>query len=137
MTRLFPLPLYLESGPVIRVAPALLLPHFDLGGAQSSRRREAIGFHRRIEGAHQRGGSRVGDFPQAGHHPAGAGIHEPPRQPNQTFAADLLTQTGLTSAQHDQVGRQVQVVDVLQFEKTVLWAAFLVDMEKTSPESSG
>lgn len=36
---LLKLPLYLEGGPIIRIAPTLLLPHLNLGSAQGSRRR--------------------------------------------------------------------------------------------------
>src|SRR6266540_2619031 len=52
------------------------------------------------------------------------------RQPYQPLAFDLLAQSGLAGAQHHQLCRKFQVIDVLQPEKSILRLPLFVDQRQ-------
>src|ERR1043166_6979847 len=87
---------------------------------QRSRRRHSLLKQRLIKMLHQFSGGVVVNFPERRDHARGAGVHESASQTDQTFASDVFAKTSAARAQHDEVGGQVQVVDVVQTQKSVL-----------------
>src|SRR5690606_31015885 len=57
-----------------------------------------------------------------------SGVHEALRQADETFAADLLAQAGIACAQHDDVGIELEPVDVVQPEVTRASPAVRVEL---------
>ena len=81
--------------------------------------------HAFVEALHQLRGRAIVDLPQTRDDAWSAGIHEPACKTDEPFAADVLSQCGLTRAQDDQVCAELQVVDVVQPKKPLLRTALL------------
>ena len=60
-------------------------------------------------------------------HARRAGVHEPARQTNQTFAFDLFAERSLTRTQHYEIGIELEIVDVVQTQETILRPALFVN----------
>src|SRR5262249_33382496 len=117
-----PVTLQRECGPVIGRAPAFDLGQGDLGVSQRGGRSFAASEHRLVEALHQLGGRAIVDLPQAGHDARNAGVHEPAREADQPFTCDVLPECGLARREHDQVGAELQVVNVVYTHEAVLRA---------------
>src|SRR5687768_11162610 len=134
LRRRLPLALQRERGPVVRRLPCLLPPHLDLRLAQRRRRaRLLLAEQLPVELRHELARGFVVDLPETGDQARRARVHETARQPDQTFTADLLAESGLTCAQHQELGRQPQVVDVVEPQESVLGAALAVDQRQHQP----
>ena len=131
-----PLALQRERRPVIRRAPPDVARHLDLGRAQCSRRALLFLEHFFVEFRHQLGCPLVADAPQADHDPRGASVHETTGQADQTLSFDLLAETALTRAEHHDLGGQIQVVDVVGPEESVLRLTLLVECRENKRRES-
>src|SRR5262245_13772299 len=125
--RLFPFTLQNERGPIVRRSPWRLSPHPDLRAAQGGRRALILFQHLPIEPRHQFRSRLVINVPQTDHDAGRPRIHKPPRQSDQPLAFDRLAQPRLAPAEHDKFGWQLEVVDVIRAQKSVLRRASLID----------
>ncbi len=82
--------------------------------------------HPRVERAHECDAGAVVDRPEARHDAPRAGVEERTREIRRALATDALADRRFADAQHDQIGRHVQVVDVVDAQEAVLGAAVLV-----------
>src|SRR5580704_645595 len=80
-----------------------------------------------VELAHERSDGAVADAPQAGQNLRTAGIHETARQSDEAFAANLFAERGLACAEHHQVGVQLQIVDFVKTQESILRIAVAID----------
>src|SRR5713101_7607675 len=84
----------------------------------------------RIQARHQLRSRFVVNAPEAYHHASRARVQESASQADQPFASDLFAEPSLTRAQHHEIGRQLQVVDLVRAKKTILRRALLVDQRQ-------
>ena len=82
---------------------------------------------------HQFRRRKVVDAPQAGDHRAGARFKESSRQSDRAFAVDATAARRFTPAEHDEVGIQMQILDFVQPQKTILRSALFVDQRQHEP----
>src|SRR5262249_50818648 len=75
--------------------------------------------HPLIKTLHQLGRRRVVDLPQTRHHALRPRVQKGSRQPQHAFAADLFAQTSAASAEHDQVGGELEVGNIHGAQKAV------------------
>ena len=59
-----------------------------------------------------------------------ARVHKATRQTDQPFTANLFAESGLASTQHYQISGQVQVVNLIQAQKSIRALATLIDQRE-------
>src|SRR5215813_15065437 len=112
--QLFPLPLQNKTGPEVGRRPAFLPGQFKLSRSQSRPGRLTVFEHAPIKKLHQFGRSQIVDIPQTRDHAWRAGVHKSAGQPDQSLPLDLFTQSRLARAEHDQIGVELEVIDLMQ-----------------------
>jgi len=103
----------------VRIAVEALASQGLLGVAQGRRRAQALLPQGLVELGHQLRRGLVIDRPQAGDHPGHAGVEEAAGEAHETFATDLLAEGGPAAGEHDQVGVEVELIDVGQAEEAL------------------
>src|SRR5262249_5638785 len=112
--RSLPLSVQHKTGPEVGRRPAFLSEHFKLSRSQSRPRRQAVFEHPLIKKLHQFRRRQIVYIPQPRPHARRAGVHKSARQPDQPLALDLFAQSRLARAEHDQIGVELEVVDLVQ-----------------------
>ena len=100
--------------------------HAVLCVTQGRRGRHPLLQHVRVEALHQLGGRLVVNLPQARHDARRARVHEAARKSHQTFAAHVIAERRAARAQHHQIYRGAQVIDVGQSDDAAHRAAVTV-----------
>src|SRR5947209_8072667 len=114
-----PVPLQLESGPVVGVAPLHARAGGELRLAKGGGPGPAGDQRLPIELLHERGRGPVVHAPKRGDHARSAGIHESPDEPDQPLPAHVLAESRAAAAQDHQLGGQAQAVDVGETQEPV------------------
>src|SRR5215203_6308508 len=127
MERSLPVSLENEGSPVGGIAETVLAREGEAGLAERRGGPQAFRPHSAVELRHESGRRPVVDPPEARDHPRRSGVEEAAGEPEESFAADLLTQGRLAAGEHHEVGRQVEVVDVAQAEEPFAGMAGRVD----------
>src|SRR5262245_61301997 len=109
-----PLSMQHKTGPEVGRRPAFLSGHFKLSCPQSRPCRHAVFEHTLIKKLHQFRRRQIVDIPQTRDHTRRAGVHKSARQPDQSLALDLFAQPRLARAEHDQIGVELEVVDLME-----------------------
>src|SRR6185369_12919220 len=109
LTRSIPLALKGEGGPVMWLAPAWILRHRDLRGAECCGGSKLLAEHCFVKAFHKFSRGAIVDLPETCDHTRRAGVHETARQSDKSFAANFFSERRLTCAQHDEIRRQFQV----------------------------
>jgi hypothetical protein len=86
--------------------------------------------HSSVEPLHQVCCRSVVDLPQTGYDARRTRVHEPSCESDQTLSLDLLPDGRLTRAEHDKMRVELQIVDVFQLEKAVLWSSASIDQRQ-------
>src|SRR5262245_19800968 len=119
-----------KTSPEVGRRPAFLSGQFKLSRSQSRPSRQTVFEHALIKKLHQFRRRQIVYIPKTRDHARRAGVHKPSRQPYQPLAFDLFTQPGLAGAQHHQLRREFQIIDVLQPEESVLLMSLFVDQRQ-------
>ena len=90
-----------------------------LRAAQRLGRPQAVAQHVVVELLHELCRRAVGDRPQARHDAFGACVEKTLGQTEQAFAADVAAERGFAGAQDDEVGVQIECIDVGKAQKSV------------------
>src|SRR5262245_60353988 len=122
-----------KAGPVIGRLPTPSFHNLQLSGSERRGRRHSFLENARIKLLHELRGGIVIDLPQAGHHPRGTRVHKSTSEAHNALSYDILSQRGLTRAQDDHIGVKVQIVDLVETEKAVLWIAAFVYQRENQP----
>src|SRR5262249_10990062 len=130
---LFPLSKQYKSRPEVRRRPAFLSGHFKLSRPQSRPRWQTVFEHPLIKKLHQFRRRQIVYSPQTCDHARRASIHKSAGQPDQSLALDLFAQSSLACAEHDQIGVELEVVDLMQSQKSVLWLSLPVKKREDQP----
>jgi hypothetical protein len=117
--------------------PAPLAHELELRGSQRGGRLEPLFPHRLIEPRHQLRRGLVVDLPEAREHQPRAGVHKATDEADQAFASDPLAHGAAAAAQHNEIDRQLHVVDVVQPHEPLARRTMLVEEGQGDPRQLG
>ena len=109
------------------LAPAWILRHRDLCGAEGCGWSKLLTEHCFVKTFHKLSRGPIVDLPQTRNHARRTGVHEPASQSDEPFAANFFSERRLTCAQHDEIRRQFQVIQIVESQKSILRLTFLID----------
>ena len=119
------------------LAPAWILRHRDLGGAEGCGWSKLLPEHRFVKAFHKLSRGPIVDLPETRNHARRTGVHEPARQSDESFAANLFSERRLTCAQHDEIRRQFQVIQIVESQKSILRLTFFIDERQNDSRKLG
>src|SRR5262249_61176245 len=131
--RSLPLSKQHKSGPEVWRRPAFISGNVKLSRSQSRPCWQTVFEHPLIKQLHQFSRGQIVDTPQTRDHARRAGVHKSAHEADQSLALDLFAQSRLASAEHDQIGVELEVVDLVQPQKSVLRFPLLVNKREDQP----
>ena len=108
-----------ETGPEIGRVPALALTQLVLGLPESGGRGKTVNEEATVERRHQLGGGFVVDLPEAHYQAGRSSVEKAVGEADETGSVGFGRQGGLAGAQDDEVGGEIEGVDLVQTEVAI------------------